>query len=105
VSDVKIFDDEVAFGAAAAHAPAALAGETKLALVVAVDAGAERMRIGKEMERLLGEIGKAEAQLGNERFVQRAPPKVVEEMRQRVAGFRQALRQLEDQQGRLAQSA
>ena len=105
VSDVKIFDDEAAFSAAAAHAPAALAGETKLALVVAVDAGAERMRIGKEMERLLGEIGKAEAQLGNERFVQRAPPKVVEEMRQRVAGFKQALRQLEDQRDRLAQSA
>jgi len=105
VSEVKTFDDEAAFSAAAVHAPVALAGETKLALVVPVDVGAERARIGKEVERLQGEIGKAEAQLGNERFVQRAPPNVVEEMRQRVAGFKQALRRLEDQRDRLAQSA
>jgi valyl-tRNA synthetase len=43
--------------------------------------------------------------LNNESFVARAPATVVAQMRQRVADFKQALRRLEDQQGRLAQSA
>jgi valyl-tRNA synthetase len=102
---VKTFDDDASFSAAAAQAPVALAGATKLALVVPVDVGAERIRIGKEMERLQGEIGKAEAQLGNDRFVQRAPPNVVEEMRQRVVNFKLALRRLGDQRDRLGPSA
>ncbi|HSB99426.1 MAG TPA: valine--tRNA ligase, partial [Burkholderiaceae bacterium] len=105
VSDVKTFADEAAFAAAAGQAPVALAGDTKLALVVSIDLAAERVRIGKEIERLLGEIGKAESKLNNPSFVQRAPAAVVEQERQRVADFRQALRRLEDQQGRLAQSA
>jgi valyl-tRNA synthetase len=105
VSEVKTFDSDAAFASAAARAPVALAGDTKLALVVPVDVAAERARIGKEIERLLGEIGKAEGKLGNPSFVQRAPAAVVEQERQRVADFRQALRRLEDQQDRLAQSA
>jgi len=105
VSEVKTFADEAAFTAAAAHAPVALAGQTKLALVVAIDAGAERARIGKEIERLQGEIGKAEGKLNNESFVARAPAAVVAQERQRVADFKQALRRLEDQRDRLAQSA
>jgi len=105
VSEVKTFGDDAAFAAAAAHAPVALAGATKLALVVPVDVAAERARIGKEIERLQGEIGKAEGKLANPSFVQRAPAAVVEQERARVADFRQALRRLEDQRGRLAQSA
>ncbi|MFO1221935.1 MAG: valine--tRNA ligase [Burkholderiaceae bacterium] len=105
VSEVKTFADDAAFAAASGHAPLALAGAAKLALVVPVDAAAERARIGKEIERLRGEIGKAEGKLANPSFVQRAPAAVVEQERARVAEFRQALRRLEDQQGRLAQSA
>jgi valyl-tRNA synthetase len=82
-----------------------VAGATKLALVVPIDVNAERSRIGKEIDRLQGEIGKAEAKLNNPTFVQRAPAAVVAQERQRVADFKQALRRLEDQQGRLAQSA
>jgi len=105
VSEVRTFDDDAAFGSAAAHAPVAGAGATKLALVVPVDANAERTRIGKEIDRLQGEIGKAEAKLANQSFVQRAPAAVVEEMRQRLADLKQALRRLEDQRGRLGSSA
>ncbi|HEX6017525.1 MAG TPA: valine--tRNA ligase [Burkholderiaceae bacterium] len=105
VSEVKTFGDDAAFAAAAAHAPVALAGATKLALVVPVDVAAERARIGKEIERLQGEIGRAEGKLANPSFVQRAPAAVVAQERARVADFRQALRRLEDQRGRLAQSA
>jgi len=105
LSDVKTFDDEAAFGSASAQAPVAVAGATKLALVVPVDVDAERARIGKEIERLQGEIAKAEGKLGNPSFVQRAPAAVVAQERQRVADFKQALRRLEDQQGRLVPSA
>jgi valyl-tRNA synthetase len=105
VSEVKTFADDAAFASAAAHAPVAGAGATKLALVVPIDVEAERARIGKERDRLQGEVGKAEAKLGNSSFVERAPAAVVQEMRQRLADLKQALRLLEDQLDRLAQSA
>jgi valyl-tRNA synthetase len=103
--EVKTFGDDAAFASAAAHAPVAVAGETKLALVVAVDAEAERARQDKEIERVQSEIRKCEAKLANETFVARAPAAVVEQERQRLADFKQALRQLEDQRGRLVPSA
>ena len=62
-------------------------------------------RLAKEIARLEGEIVKAEAKLGNESFVARAPAAVVEQERARLADFRQALDRLRDQQGRLAASA
>jgi valyl-tRNA synthetase len=105
VSEVKTFADDAAFVAAAAGAPVALAGDTKLALVVPIDVAAESARLGKEIERLRGEIAKAEGKLGNTSFVQRAPAAVVEQERRRVADFKQALRRLEDQRGRLGPSA
>jgi valyl-tRNA synthetase len=73
--------------------------------VVPIDKDAERARIGKEIDRLQGEIGKAEAKLSNPSFVERAPAAVVEEMRKRLADLKQALRRLEDQLGRLGTSA
>ena len=105
LTEVKAFNDEPAFNGAAAQSPVAVVGETKLALHVPIDIGAERSRIGKEIERLRSEIGKAEAKLNNASFVQRAPAAVVEQERQRVAEFKQALRRFEDQQGRLGPSA
>jgi valyl-tRNA synthetase len=105
VSEVKTFADDTAFASAAAHAPMAVAGATKLALVVPIDVDAERARIGKEIHRKHGEIQGAEAKLNNPNFVQRAPADVVDEARRRLADLKQALRRLEDQRDRLAQSA
>jgi len=105
VSEVKAFDDDAAFASAAAHAPVVVAGAIKLALVVPIDVAAERARIGKEIDRRRGEIASAESKLDNPSFVQRAPAAVVEEMRQRLADFKQALRRLEDQRDRLGPSA
>jgi valyl-tRNA synthetase len=51
-----------------------------------VDVTAERERLSKELEEALAERGRAEAQLGNESFIARAPEKVVQVQRDRLAG-------------------
>ena len=55
------------------NAPVAVAGESRLMLEIEVDIGAECERIGKEITRLEGEVGRATAKLGNASFVDRAP--------------------------------
>ena len=47
----------------------------------------EKLRLSKEIERVSGEIGKAENKLGSESFVARAPAQVVAVERERLAGF------------------
>ena len=76
-------------------------GAAKLALKVEIDVEAERARLTKEITRLEGEIAKAEAKLGNESFVARAPAAVVEQERARVAGFKETVLRLREQLARL----
>jgi valyl-tRNA synthetase len=105
LSEVRVFDAEAPFADATASAPVAVVGGLRLALHVEVDPAAEAARLDKEITRLQGEIGKAEAKLGSESFVARAPAAVVEEMRARLADFRQALSRLQAQRSRLAAPA
>jgi valyl-tRNA synthetase len=102
LSEVKLFSDEAAFAQAAAMSPVSVVGDVRLALYVEVDIGAEKARLAKEITRLETEVAKAETQLGNESFVSRAPAAVVEQLRVRVADFRQTLRRLQDQAARLS---
>jgi valyl-tRNA synthetase len=104
LAEVRVVESAPEFEAATAHLPVTLAGATRVALRVEVDVGAERERLAREIARLEGEIAKAQAQLANERFVARAPAAVVAEMRERLAGFKQALDRLRDQAARLAPS-
>jgi valyl-tRNA synthetase len=104
VAEVRRLDNDAAFSAATAALPVAVIGEVRIALQVVIDLAAERARIAKEISRLKGEIVKAESKLGSEGFVDRAPAKVVEQERARLAQFSQTLRRLEDQALRLAQS-
>ncbi|MBP6764331.1 MAG: valine--tRNA ligase, partial [Rubrivivax sp.] len=105
LAEVRALPDETAFAAATQNAPVAVSGALRLALFVQIDVAAESARLGKEIARLQGEISKAEAKLGNESFVARAPAAVVAQERARVADFKQALARLQDQLGRLAGSA
>ena len=50
-----------------------------------IDKEAELARVTKELERLEGEISRAETKLANASFVERAPATVVEKERDRLA--------------------
>jgi valyl-tRNA synthetase len=82
----------------ASDSPAAVIGAHRLMLHVEVDADAERERLAKEIARLQGEISRAQGKLGNASFVERAPAKVVEQERSRLAGFEATLAKLQAQQ-------
>jgi valyl-tRNA synthetase len=101
LAEVQVLD-EAAFAQATAMAPVSVQGEARLALHVEIDLAAEQERLAKEIKRLEGEIAKAQAKLGNESFVARAPAAVVDQEKQRVTEFTAALARVRDQHARLA---
>jgi valyl-tRNA synthetase len=101
LSEVKLFDDEAAWVNAAQAAPVAVVGEVRLCLFVEIDVAAEKARLAKEVARLQGEIAKANGKLGNEAFVAKAPPAVIEQEQKRLADFTATLQKVQDQLARL----
>jgi valyl-tRNA synthetase len=69
-------------------------GQIFLPLEGLVDVSAERERLGKEINKVEGELVTVRRKLANDNFVQRAPANVVEEHRQREADFLKTLDQL-----------
>ena len=102
LAEMRQFDSDALFSDATRNAAVAVAGASRLALHVEVDVAAERERLGKEIDRLQGEIGKALGKLGNASFTARAPAAVVDQERQRVADFTATVARLQDQRARLA---
>jgi valyl-tRNA synthetase len=66
-----------------------------------IDLEAEKARLSKEAARLENEITKANAKLGNEAFVAKAPPAVIDQERKRVADFGATLIKVREQLARL----
>jgi len=102
LKEVTVFADEAAWATAAQAAPVAMVGEARLCLFMEVDVAAEKARLGKEAARLEGEIAKATAKLGNEAFVAKAKPAVIEQEQKRLADFTATLAKLREQLVRLA---
>ena len=101
LSEVKVFETEAEWIAAAQAAPVAVVGDARLCLFIEVDAAAEKIRLSKEAARLEGEITKANAKLGNEAFVSKAPPAVLDETKKRVADFGATLDKIRQQLQRM----
>jgi valyl-tRNA synthetase len=97
LSEVKVFDSEAAWSAAAQAAPVAVIGELRVCLFIEVDVAAEKARLTKEVARLQNEIEKAGSKLKNEAFVAKAPPAVIEEAKKRVADFTATLTKVQEQ--------
>ncbi|MBB5217031.1 valine--tRNA ligase [Parapusillimonas granuli] len=82
-------------------APVQVVGSAQLMLRVEIDVEAERLRLGKEIERLENEIAKANGKLSNASFMERAPLAVVEQEKARVAQFGETLAKVREQMARL----
>jgi valyl-tRNA synthetase len=101
LSEVRVFDNEAGWAAAAQAAPVAVVGAARICLYMEIDIAAEQARLGKEVARLQGEITKAHGKLSNESFVARAPAAVIEQERKRLADFEATLAKVQDQLTRL----
>jgi valyl-tRNA synthetase len=101
LSEVKIYEDEAQLEADGAGAPVAIVGNTKILLKVEIDVAAEKLRLGKEIDRINAEIAKANSKLNNESFVARAPEAVVVQEKQRLAEFESLVEKLNTQLNRL----
>ena len=101
LSEVKVFDDEAAWAAAAQAAPVAVVGDARMCLYMEIDVVAEKARLSKEIARIEAEITKAHGKLGNEAFVAKAPAAVLDQEKKRVADFTATLGRLRDQLARL----
>ncbi len=97
LSEVRVFDDEAAWAAAAQAAPVAMVGDARLCLYMEIDVAAEKARLTKEAGRLQGELAKANGKLSNQAFVAKAPPAVIEQERKRIAEFTATLEKMQAQ--------
>ncbi len=68
-----------------------------LPLAGLVDLEQEMARLKKALEEARNEIGQAEAMLSNEKFLAKAPPPVVQQQRDRLAGAQERLGRLQEQ--------
>jgi valyl-tRNA synthetase len=77
----------------------ALLGDMKLLVPMKglIDVEAERARLDKQRGKVVAELAKTQAKLGNEKFVNNAPAEVVTQERDRAAGFEKQLTQLAEQ--------
>ena len=85
-------------------AATALVGELEVLVPMAglIDKDAELARLDKEIGRLQGEVKRIGGKLGNEGFVAKAPPAVIEKERAKLDEAEKALAQLSEQRAHIA---
>ena len=69
--------------------------EIYLPLAGMVDLERERARLEQELERLTGEMARAEKLLANESFVAKAPAAVIQKERDKLEGYRERQTKIE----------
>jgi valyl-tRNA synthetase len=82
-------------------APVQIIGDFRLMLKIEIDVAAEKVRVGKEIARIEGEIANAEKKLATASFVERAPAAVVNQEKERLASSIDLRAKLADQLARL----
>jgi valyl-tRNA synthetase len=97
--------DVLADGDEPPAAATALLGELRLLVPMkgVIDVDAERARLDKQKQKVAADLAKTKAKLGNENFVNNAPPAVVAQERDREAEFGKVLAQLDEQIEKLAE--
>lgn len=101
LNEVRVFDDEASWAAAAKAAPVAVVGDARLCLYMEIDVAAEKARLTKEAARLEGELAKANGKLSNEAFVAKAPAAVIAQEKKRIEEFAATLQKISEQLKRL----
>src|SRR5262249_3204931 len=93
----------MAAGDSAPYSAVAVLGSTKILVPMAglIDKDAELARLAKEIAKRDNEITKLEARLADDKFVNGAPPAVIEKERARLAQLRQELATLREQEARI----
>ncbi len=88
-------------------AATALLGDMRLLVPMKglIDVEAERTRLLKQQNKVTAELQRSTAKLGNEKFVNNAPPEVVTQERARVAEFEKTIAQLSEQLEKLDELA
>ncbi|MFM9970757.1 MAG: valine--tRNA ligase [Burkholderiales bacterium] len=97
----RLSDMTIAAALPAEEAPVALCGNTRLMLKIEIDPAAETERLNKEIARYEGEITRANAKLSSASFVDRAPPAVVAQERERLGKFTDLAEKLKAQRDKL----
>ena len=62
-----------------------------------IDVDAERKRLGKQVDKVQGDLDRARSKLDNPNFVNNAPADVVTQEKQRAAEFERQIAQLREQ--------
>jgi valyl-tRNA synthetase len=91
---------QLAFESGAAPKAPAIRSTAQFDLVLAVPEGqqdAQRKRIEKEVEQLKKNIANSQRQLADETFLSKAPAKVIDTIRAKLAEYEAQLRKYEDQ--------